>query len=63
MALVAPLKVFNLKTFNRKLLKHEYHVLFYFMHKVFLSYAGTNESVTLPKSRVMTTVVKILNVN
>lgn len=52
LALVTPLKVFNLKTFNQKLLKPEYHVLFDFVHKVFLSYAGTNESVTHQSSEL-----------
>lgn len=49
LVMVKPAEVYDLKTFNRKLLKPEYLVLFDFMHKTFLAYAGTHESATLPK--------------
>lgn len=57
------MKVFYLRTFNWKLLRPEYRVLFDFVHMVFLSYAGTNDSVTHAKFKVMTAVVKNMNVN
>lgn len=61
--LIQPAKEFDLKTFNRKLLKPEFRILFEFIHKVFISYAGSNESVSLPKFRVMSAVMKQLDVN
>lgn len=44
-------------------MKPEYRILFEFIHSVFLSYAGYNENVSLPKLRIMSAVLKQLDVN
>lgn len=63
LALIKPEKEFDKKTFNRSLLKPEYRVLFEFVHNVFLSYTGSNESVSFLKFQMLTVVVKNLSVN
>ncbi len=62
-AVFEPKKVYDQKTLNRHDLKSEYRFIFEFVHNVFCSYLGSNESVTLLKLRVITAVVKQLNVN
>lgn len=61
--MVQPDEIFNLKTFNRKLLKSEYKILFNFVQKVFMAFARTHELVTLPKFKVFTAVVWGLSMN
>lgn len=50
--LVQPAEMFDLKTFNSRLLKPEYKIFFDFLQKVFMAFAGTHESVTLPEIQV-----------
>lgn len=59
----SPEKVFDLKIFNRRLLKPEYRILFNIVRKVFMAFYGTHESMTLPKFKCITAIVQILKIN
>lgn len=56
--LFEPDEEYDQNTFNRNKMKSEFWLLFEFIHNVFFSYIGSNESITLPKFRVLIAVVK-----
>lgn len=61
--MVRPAEIFDLKTFNQKLLKPECKILFDFVQKVFMAFAGIHKSATLPKFKVLTAVMQNFSVN